>query len=190
MDLTRRFDPKGMRGWLTSFVCAFLMLGVVAAAVADLPEDHPRKARDGRGLSPAAGNVLALHQVDRNRVLLTLTDLGEVGAAGGSVAGGGFWLANTNQYIFSSGPNVGALTPDGQVVVAIGGPFSQRRVKTVAAFRNHHLYLRSRGGLLQVWPQVGDKIVLEHQFNRVQIKHPVVCSLFSLQARGHPIGKA
>ncbi|HUE95462.1 MAG TPA: hypothetical protein VMN39_02330 [Longimicrobiaceae bacterium] len=125
MDLTRRFDPKGMRGWLTSLVCAFLMLGVVAAAVADLPEDHPRRDRDGRSLSPAAGNVLSRHQMDRNRVLMLLTQAGEIGATPGSVAGGGFWLAESNQYIFSSGLNVGAVLPNGTIVVAIGGPFSE-----------------------------------------------------------------
>ena len=50
--------------------------------------------------------------MDRNRVILLLQDNGEIGSSGSSVAGGGFWLALTNQYIFSSGPNLGATTGD------------------------------------------------------------------------------
>lgn len=126
MVLTRRFDPKRMRGRLVGLVSAFLLLGVVATAVGDLPSDFKRRDQiSGRGLTPAAGNVLSRHIMDRNRVIMLLTDVGEIGSSGSSVAGGGFWLATSNQYIFSSGPNVGAETPNGEIVVAIGGPFSE-----------------------------------------------------------------
>jgi hypothetical protein len=65
-------------------------------------------------------------ELQRNRVIMLLTSNGQIGATRGSVAGGGFWIATTNQYIFSSGPNVGATIPStGDTVVAIGGPFSQ-----------------------------------------------------------------
>ena len=45
--------------------------------------------------------------MDVNRVIMSLTDKGEIGASS-SVSGGGAWRAITDQYIFSSGVNIGA----------------------------------------------------------------------------------
>lgn len=99
-----------------------LIFAFAIAAYAEPPE--PPKDRQGRALTPAT--IPNQYSLERNRVIMLLTDNGQIGATRGSVAGGGFWIATTNQYIFSSGPNVGATLPaTGDTVVAIGGPFSQ-----------------------------------------------------------------
>ena len=112
----------GRRAPWTAFAALALVFGVVATALGEPPE--PPKDRRGRTLTPAT--VPNQIQLQRNRAILILTSNGQIGATRGSVAGGGFWIATTNQYIFSSGPNVGATIPStGDTVVAIGGPFSQ-----------------------------------------------------------------
>ncbi|MGH7588432.1 MAG: hypothetical protein ACRELU_07565 [Gemmatimonadota bacterium] len=99
-----------------------LIFAFAIAAFAEPPE--PPKDRQGRALTPAT--IPNQYALERNRVIMLLTDNGQIGATRGSVAGGGFWIATTNQYIFSSGPNIGATLPaTGDTVVAIGGPFSQ-----------------------------------------------------------------
>jgi hypothetical protein len=115
--------PKswGRRAW-TALASLTLLFGVAATALSEPPE--PPKDRQGRTLT--AATVPNQIQLQRNRAILILTSNGQIGATRGSVAGGGFWIATTNQYIFSSGPNVGATIPStGDTVVAIGGPFSQ-----------------------------------------------------------------
>ncbi|HUP00537.1 MAG TPA: T9SS type A sorting domain-containing protein [Gemmatimonadota bacterium] len=111
-------------GWPVTLASAVLLLGVVATATGDLPKDRPHNRPDGRGLVLATTPNSFL--VNRNRVIFLLQDNGEIGSSGSSVAGGGFWIAETNQYVFSSGPNIGATIPaTGDTVVAIGGPFSE-----------------------------------------------------------------
>ena len=122
MSLRSRKNGWGGRG-PTEALAGVLLLACLAAAARGEPPEPPRD-RDGRSLTPAT--VPTAFQIQRNRVILLLTDNGQIGATPGSVAGGGFWIATTNQYIFSSGPNVGATIPaTGDTVVAIGGPFSQ-----------------------------------------------------------------
>jgi hypothetical protein len=69
--------------------------------------------------------------MDVNRVLMSLTDKAEIGAASSSVSGGGAWKAITDQYIFSSGVNIGATVdlPGGglDTLLMLGGPFSEIR---------------------------------------------------------------
>ena len=116
--------PKswGRRAPWTAFAGLALLFGVAATALSEPPK--PPKDRQGRTLTPAT--VPNQIQLQRNRAILILTSNGQIGATRGSVAGGGFWIATTNQYIFSSGPNIGATIPStGDTVVAIGGPFSQ-----------------------------------------------------------------
>ncbi|MFN2383632.1 MAG: hypothetical protein ABR559_05145, partial [Gemmatimonadota bacterium] len=130
MAFTHTYDTFRRRGWFTSLMCAVLLLGVVAAAAGDLPKDRPNSRRSsGRGLGLAA-HISARHIMDRNRVILLLTDVGELGSSGSSVAGGGFWITTTDQYIFSAGPNIGATAPSltpgkRDTLVFIGGPFSE-----------------------------------------------------------------
>ncbi|HKY61582.1 MAG TPA: T9SS type A sorting domain-containing protein [Gemmatimonadota bacterium] len=113
---------RSRRGPWTVLATLALLLGIAATASSEPPE--PPKDRQGRTLTPST--VPNQFELRRNRVILLLTSNGQIGATRGSVAGGGFWIATTNQYIFSSGPNVGATLPaTGDTVVAIGGPFSQ-----------------------------------------------------------------
>jgi hypothetical protein len=124
MKFTSRFDPSRRRGRLAGVVGAALLLGAVATAVGELPKDRPSDRPGDRSLELAT--TASIFTMDRNRVIFLLDDDGEIGSSGSSVAGGGFWLATTNQYVFSSGPNVGATIPStGDTVVAIGGPFSR-----------------------------------------------------------------
>jgi hypothetical protein len=125
--LFSRLLAAAPRRWLTGFVGVVLLLGVVATSGADRPKDRPNP-REGRGLTPAT--IPVQHFMDRNRAIMFITDAGEIGALASSVAGGGFWITTANQYVFSSGVNMGALipstTPGGKdTVVAIGGPFSE-----------------------------------------------------------------
>ncbi|MGH7572165.1 MAG: T9SS type A sorting domain-containing protein [Gemmatimonadota bacterium] len=106
----------------TALASLLLLFGVAVTALGEPPE--PPKDRQGRSLTPST--VPNEYTLQRNRVILILTSNGQIGATRGSVAGGGFWIATSNQYIFSSGPNIGATLPaTGDTVVAIGGPFSQ-----------------------------------------------------------------
>ena len=122
--MTHRSWKNGSKGRVRrgAIASACLLVGMAASTLAEPPE--PPRDRQGRDLTPAT--VPTAFQLQRNRVILLLTDNGQIGATPGSVAGGGFWISTTNQYIFSSGPNVGATIPStGDTVVAIGGPFSQ-----------------------------------------------------------------
>ena len=90
----------------------------------------------GRDLGPS---TIALgFAMDVNRVIMSLTDKGEIGAAFSSVSGGGAWRAITDQYIFSSGVNIGATVelPGGglDTLVFIGGPFSEVRPGRLTPF--------------------------------------------------------
>jgi hypothetical protein len=109
------------RAWIWRLACVALLLGVVGSAVGERPKNEP--PRSGGGLGQATVPNTFLFAV--NRVIFQLQDVGEIGSSGSSVAGGGFWKATTNQYVFSSGANVGAKLPDGTIVFANGGPFSE-----------------------------------------------------------------
>jgi hypothetical protein len=102
--------------------CVALLLGVVGSAVGERPKNEPARGGEG-GLGTAT--VANSFVFNVNRVIFVLQDVGEIGSSGSSVAGGGFWKASTNQYVFSSGVNVGAKLPDGTIVFANGGPFSE-----------------------------------------------------------------
>ncbi len=124
MKLTRWFDTSRRRGWLVGMAGAVLLLGFVATAEGDLPKDGSHRRPEGRGLRLATAPSQTI--MNRNRLIFLLQDNAEIGSTGSSVAGGGFWIAVTNQYVFSSGPNIGATVPGvGDTVVAIGGPFSE-----------------------------------------------------------------
>jgi len=122
MEWAFRFDATRARAVFWRLACVALLLGVVGSAVGERPKNDPGP-RDRNGLTTATVANQFLFQV--NRVILLLQDVGEIGSSGSSVAGGGWWKANTNQYIFSSGANVGARLPDGTIVFANGGPFSE-----------------------------------------------------------------
>jgi hypothetical protein len=112
-----------------------LVFGLVAGAAGDLPKDRPART-GGRDLGPS---TIALgFAMDVNRVIMSLTDKAEIGAAFSSVSGGGAWRALTDQYIFSSGVNIGATVakPGGglDTLVMIGGPFSQLRPGRLTPF--------------------------------------------------------
>ncbi|MGH7572495.1 MAG: hypothetical protein ACREMK_11730, partial [Gemmatimonadota bacterium] len=121
MEFRSRFDTPRRRTWLAGMASLLLLLGVVGISAGEPPKDRPDRRG---GLTPATTpNSL---QFERNRLILLLQDNAEIGSSGSSVAGGGFWISTTDQYIFSSGPNVGATIPGaGDTVVAIGGPFSE-----------------------------------------------------------------
>jgi len=127
MNLGFGFDARRSRGWFAGLFGVVLVLGLVAGAAGDLPKDRP--APSGRGLAPSTVPLGFL--MDVNRVLMSLTDKAEIGAASSSVSGGGAWRAITDQYIFSSGVNIGATValPGGglDTLVMIGGPFSELR---------------------------------------------------------------
>jgi len=127
MKREHRFDAGPFGGWLAGLASVVLVLGVVSSALGDLPKDL-KGTRPSRSLGLAT--TASRETLDRNRVIFLLTDVGEIGSSGSSVAGGGFWIATTNQYIFSSGPNIGATAPSTtagkrDTVVFIGGPFSE-----------------------------------------------------------------
>ena len=119
MVLRRWFESSRLRSQFTGFTAAVLLLAVAVTAVGEPPKDRPNNGRDLTGaVTPT------LITVDRNRMILILVDTGDI-ASGSSVGGGGFWRTTTDQYIFSSGPNVGAVIPDGQIVFYKGGPFTE-----------------------------------------------------------------
>ena len=121
MEFRSRFDTPRRRTWLAGLASVLLLLGVAGTSAGEPPKDRPAR---GGGLTPATTPDFLEFQ--RNRLILFLTDDGQIGASGSSVAGGGFWITTTDQYIFSSGPNVGATIPgQGDTVVAVGGPFSE-----------------------------------------------------------------
>jgi hypothetical protein len=91
------------------------LLEVAVTAVGEPPKWYKRGALTG---ATTPTRVV----LDRNRVILILVDTGDV-QSGSRIGGGGFWRAPTDQYIFAAGPNVGAIIPDGEIVVYIGGPF-------------------------------------------------------------------
>ena len=106
MNLGFRYDARRVRGWFAGLFGVVLVFGLVAGASGDLPKDRPARA-GGRDLGPS---TIALgFAMDVNRVIMSLTDKGEIGAAFSSVSGGGAWRAITDQYIFSSGVNIGAV---------------------------------------------------------------------------------
>ncbi len=135
MRLDSLFDARRYRGWFTGLFGVVLVLGLVAGAAGDLPKDRPTPA--GRGLAPSTIPLGFL--MDVNRVLMSLTDKAEIGAASSSVSGGGAWRAITDQYIFSSGVNIGATVtlPGGglDTLVMIGGPFSELRPGRLEPFQ-------------------------------------------------------
>ena len=135
MNLGFGFDARRSRGWFAGLFGVVLVLGLVAGAAGDLPKDRPTPA--GRGLAPSTIPLGFL--MDVNRVLMSLTDKGEIGAASSSVSGGGAWRAITDQYIFSSGVNIGATVtlPGGglDTLVMIGGPFSELRPGRLEPFQ-------------------------------------------------------
>jgi hypothetical protein len=100
-------------------MAAVLLLGVALTAVGEPPKDRPNNGRDLTGATTAT-----LITLDRNRMILILIETGDI-ASGSSVGSGGFWRATTDPYIFASGPNVGAVIPDGQIVFFKGGPFTE-----------------------------------------------------------------
>ena len=121
MEFRSRFDTPRRRTWLAGMASLLLLLGTVGISAGEPPKDRP----DRRGGLTAATTPNSL-QFERNRLILLLQDNAEIGSSGSSVAGGGFWIVTTDQYIFSSGPNIGATIPGaGDTVVAIGGPFSE-----------------------------------------------------------------
>lgn len=128
MNLGFGYDARRVRGWFAALFGVVLVFGLVAGAAGDLPKDRPARS-GGRDLGPS---TIALgFAMDVNRVIMSLTDKAEIGAAFSSVSGGGAWRAITDQYIFSSGVNVGATVakPGGglDTLVSIGGPFSEYR---------------------------------------------------------------
>ena len=136
MNLESRYDVRRARGWLAGLFGVVLVFGLVAGASGDLPKDRP--ARSGGSLGPS---TIALgFAMDVNRVIMSLTDKGEIGAAFSSVSGGGAWRAITDQYIFSSGVNIGATVdrPGGglDTLVFIGGPFSELRPGRLTPFES------------------------------------------------------
>ncbi|HET9581452.1 MAG TPA: hypothetical protein VFP76_01395 [Gemmatimonadota bacterium] len=121
MEFRSRFDTPHRRSWLAGLASVLLLLGVAGISAGEPPKDRP----DRRGGLTAATTPNSM-QFERNRLILLLQDNAEIGSSGSSVAGGGFWITTTDQYIFSSGPNIGATIPGaGDTVVAIGGPFSE-----------------------------------------------------------------
>jgi len=134
MNLGFRYDARGVRGWAAALFGIVLVFGLVAGAAGDLPKDRP--ARSGaRGLGPST--VALGFTMDVNRVIMSLTDKAEIGAAFSSVSGGGAWRAVTDQYVFSSGVNIGATVVEGaglDTLVMIGGPFSELRPGRLAEF--------------------------------------------------------
>ncbi|MDX1660160.1 MAG: hypothetical protein R3326_00095 [Gemmatimonadota bacterium] len=136
MKLKRAFDAGRWPRWLAGTLGVLLFLGVVATVTAEPPE-RLKKDRSERSLTGAA-HIQRLLEMDRNRVIMLLTDVGEIGSSGSSVAGGGFWITTQNQYIFSSGINIGAEIPNGDndgnekdTAMYIGGPFSQLQFGSV-----------------------------------------------------------
>ncbi|HET6362203.1 MAG TPA: hypothetical protein VFH11_09100 [Gemmatimonadota bacterium] len=125
MNLGFSYDARRVRG-LAALVGVVLVFGLAAGASGDLPKDRPAR-NGGRGLAPST--VALQTRMNVNRVIMALTDAAEIGAIPGSVAGGGFWRALTDQYIFSSGVNVGATVakPGGglDTLFMLGGPFSE-----------------------------------------------------------------
>jgi hypothetical protein len=135
MNLGFWYDARRVRGRFGSLFGVVLVLGLVAGAVGDVPKkDLPA---GGRGLGTST--VALQTTVAVNRVIMALTDRGGVGAIPGSVAGGGFWRATTDQYIFASGVNVGATVaePGGglDTLIMLGGPFTQLRPGGVVPFQ-------------------------------------------------------
>ncbi len=90
----------------------------MVAAVGEPPKDRPNRGRELTGAVTPARVVM-----DRNRMILILTDIGDI-SSGSAASGGGFWRSPTDQYIFTAGPAVGAIIPDGQIVFYSGGPFA------------------------------------------------------------------
>ncbi|MGH7558258.1 MAG: hypothetical protein ACREMD_10885, partial [Gemmatimonadota bacterium] len=120
MEFRSRFESPRRRAWRAGLASLLLLLGMAGISAGEPPKDRPARG----GLTPAT--TPDFFEFQRNRLILFLTDNGQVGGSGSSVAGGGFWITTTDQYIFSSGPNVGATIPGaGDTVVAIGGPFSE-----------------------------------------------------------------
>ncbi len=118
----------GRRAKGASGILALLSLVAVMTSALAEPPGGRRGLQAGGGLAPATVDVQ--FQMNRNRVILLITDTGGIGATAGSVAGGGFWIATSNQYIFSSGVNIGALAPSStpgtlDTVLYLGGPFPE-----------------------------------------------------------------
>ncbi len=118
-----KFDAARARAWLMRLACLALVFGAFGSAVGERPANDPAPRDRARQLGLATIPNSTLFAV--NRVFFILQDVGEIGSSGSSVAGGGFWKAFQNQYVFSSGPNVGAKLPNGTIVFANGGPFSE-----------------------------------------------------------------
>ena len=135
MNLGFSYDARRVRG-LAALVGVVLVFGLAAGAAGDLPKDRPAR-NGGGGLAPST--VALATRMTVNRVIMALTDAAEIGAIPGSVAGGGFWRALTDQYIFSSGVNVGATVdkPGGglDTLVMIGGPFSELSAGSLVDFQ-------------------------------------------------------
>ena len=76
------YDARRVRGWFAGLFGVVLVFGLVAGASGDFPKDRPRAG--GRDLGPS---TIALgFAMDVNRVIMSLTDKGEIGAAFSSVS--------------------------------------------------------------------------------------------------------
>ena len=85
MNLGFGFDARRSRGWFAGLFGVVLVLGLVAGAAGDLPKDRTARS-GGRGLAPSTIPLGFL--MDVNRVLMSLTDKAEIGAASSSVSHG------------------------------------------------------------------------------------------------------
>lgn len=152
MNLRFGYDARRARGWFAALFGVVLVFGLVAGAAGDLPKDRPARA-GGRGLGPSTVALGLL--MDVNRVLMSLTDKAEIGAASSSVSGGGAWRAITDQYIFSSGVNIGATVtlPGGglDTLVMIGGPFSEIRPGRLTPYQTRSGSTRPGSDLSVFW---------------------------------------
>jgi len=121
MELVSLLDRMIHCRWILAIAGLVLLVPQAAAIQGDPLQD--RRGRD-RDVDPATTATIV--RSDPNNVIAFLTERGEFGASAGSLRGGGFWRATTDQYLFSAGINVGAVV-GGDTLVAIGGPFSELR---------------------------------------------------------------